>query len=53
MKYHIAAIGEVLFDVFPESRRPGGAPANVAVIAAALGLKTALISAKTEWHSRE
>lgn len=45
MKYHIAAIGEVLFDVFPEGRRPGGAPANVAVIAAALGLKTALISA--------
>lgn len=45
MKFDIAAVGEVLFDEFPEYKCPGGAAANVAVIGAATGLKTTLISA--------
>ena len=45
MKYQIIGLGELLFDELPDGKRPGGAPANVAVIASGLGLKTALISA--------
>lgn len=48
MKYDIAAIGEVLFDEFPQYKCPGGAAANVAVIGAETGLKTALVSAVGE-----
>ncbi|RMF98025.1 MAG: carbohydrate kinase, partial [Planctomycetota bacterium] len=33
----VIGLGEVLWDCFPESRRPGGAPANVAYHAAQLG----------------
>jgi fructokinase len=33
----IVAIGEALWDVFPDQRRPGGAPCNVAFHAAHLG----------------
>jgi len=35
--YTIAGIGELLWDVFPDEERPGGAPANMAYHANALG----------------
>ena len=41
----IVGLGEVLWDVFPDSEHFGGAPANVAIHAAALGAKASLISA--------
>lgn len=37
MGYLIVGLGEVLWDVFPDENRLGGAPANVAYHAAALG----------------
>lgn len=40
----IAAVGEVLWDVFPDGPRFGGAPANVACHAAALGAPVAIVS---------
>jgi len=40
----VAAIGEVLWDVFPDGRRLGGAPANVACHLARLGRPVALVS---------
>jgi fructokinase len=40
----IVSVGEVLWDVFPQGLRLGGAPANVAVHAAAMGAKTVLLS---------
>jgi len=41
----LVAVGEVLWDVFPDSVRLGGAPLNFAVHAARLGLNPILISA--------
>ncbi len=41
----VAAIGEVLWDVYPDAARFGGAPANFACHAAALGADVPLISA--------
>ncbi len=41
----LVAAGEWLWDELPEGRRAGGAPANLAVHAAALGVSSALISA--------
>lgn len=41
----LAAIGEVLWDVYPDAARFGGAPANFACHAAALGADAVLISA--------
>jgi len=41
----IAAIGEVLWDVYPDAARFGGAPANFACHASALGADAVLISA--------
>jgi fructokinase len=35
----VIGLGELLWDVFPDSRRPGGAPANVAFHAGQLGLE--------------
>ncbi len=35
----VVGIGELLWDCFPDSRRPGGAPANVAFHATQLGLR--------------
>jgi fructokinase len=43
-RFTIAALGEVLWDVFPEGPRFGGAPANVACHAAALGADAFLVS---------
>ncbi|MBB72884.1 MAG: carbohydrate kinase [Planctomycetaceae bacterium] len=40
----IASLGEILWDVFPHGRRFGGAPANFACHAAALGAKVFLVS---------
>jgi fructokinase len=41
----IVGIGEVLWDVFPDGEHLGGAPANVAIHAAALGANSQMISA--------
>ena len=40
----VVAIGAVLWDVFPDGERLGGAPANFAVHAAALGVRSAMVS---------
>ena len=40
----IVAIGEALWDVFPDGRRPGGAPCNVAFHAACLGDRGVIIT---------
>lgn len=45
MKPVIVGIGEALWDVFPDAEHFGGAPANVAMHAAALGAEAYLISA--------
>ncbi len=44
MTYSIVAIGEVLWDVFPDERRPGGAPSNVTYHATQLGDHGAIIT---------
>lgn len=41
----VIGLGEVLWDVFPDSRRPGGAPANVAFQAGQLGNRGLVLSA--------
>jgi fructokinase len=40
----VIGLGEVLWDVFPDSRRPGGAPANVAFQANQLGCRGLIVS---------
>lgn len=40
----LLGLGEVLWDCFPDQRRPGGAPANVAYHATQLGLRGAVAS---------
>jgi fructokinase len=40
----IVAIGETLWDLFPDAAVWGGAPGNVACHAAGLGVATAIIS---------
>lgn len=40
----VVAIGEALWDVFPDRRRPGGAPCNVAFHAARLGDHAAIVT---------
>jgi fructokinase len=44
----VAAIGEVLWDMYPDAARFGGAPANFACHAAALGADAPLVSAVGE-----
>ncbi len=44
MKYKIVAIGEVLWDLLPEGKQLGGAPANFTYHAHALGADARLIS---------
>lgn len=41
----VIGLGEVLWDVFPDSKRPGGAPANVAFQAGQLGCHGLVLSA--------
>ena len=41
---YVVAIGAVLWDVFPDGERLGGAPANFAVHAAALGVRSTMVS---------
>ncbi len=40
----VIGLGELLWDCFPDSRRPGGAPANVAFHAAQLGAEALVVS---------
>lgn len=40
----VLAIGEILWDVYPDAERLGGAPLNVAVHAARLGHESAIVS---------
>jgi fructokinase len=40
----VVGLGELLWDVFPDSRRPGGAPANVAFQAEQLGCRGVVCS---------
>ncbi len=40
----IVAVGEALWDVFPDGRRPGGAPCNVAFHAARLGDRGVIVT---------
>ena len=42
---HLGSIGEVLWDLFPDGARFGGAPANFACHAALLGGKVSMVSA--------
>ena len=42
--FAVVSLGEVLWDVFPDGPRFGGAPANVACHAAALGARAAMVS---------
>lgn len=42
--HKIACFGEALWDVFPDKRKPGGAPMNVAMRIASLGGDVSLIS---------
>lgn len=44
MSKKIACFGEVLFDVFPTHRKIGGAPLNVGLRMASLGIETQIIS---------
>ena len=48
MKRYIVGLGEALWDVLPEGRKLGGAPANFAYHAAQFGLDTIAISALGE-----
>ena len=43
--YTVCGIGEVLWDVFPDGKRLGGAPANFAYQALCLGCQSSIISA--------
>lgn len=45
LKPSIVSLGEVLWDLFPEGARFGGAPANFACHAAALGADVSIVSA--------
>ena len=40
----IVGVGELLWDVYPDARRPGGAPANVVAHAARLGARSGLVT---------
>jgi len=42
--FQITGIGEILWDIFPEGKRFGGAPANFACQAQALGTNTHMVS---------
>ncbi len=44
-EHAILSLGEVLWDLFPEAERFGGAPANFACHAAILGAKVSMVSA--------
>lgn len=43
-KISVVCFGEVLFDVFPTHKKIGGAPLNVAIRLASLGIKSQIIS---------
>ena len=43
-KYRIAGLGEVLWDIFPEEKKIGGAPANFTAHAQQLGAQSFILS---------
>ncbi len=43
-KVSVLCFGEVLYDMFPQGKQPGGAPMNVAVHLANYGVKSAVLS---------
>jgi len=43
-KHFIVGLGELLWDIYPDQRRPGGAPANVAAHTARLGGRSAVVT---------
>ncbi len=47
---HIVGLGEILWDIYPDKKCLGGAPANVAIHARRLGAETSIISAIGEDH---
>ena len=44
MSKKVICFGEVLWDIFPEGEKIGGAPLNVALRLKALGISTAIVS---------
>lgn len=44
-KFSVAGVGELLWDMLPGGRQPGGAPANFAYHAGALGARAMVVSA--------
>ncbi len=44
MRFKVVGIGEILWDLLPDGRQMGGAPANFACHAAALGAEASLVS---------
>jgi fructokinase len=44
MPFHVVGVGELLWDLLPNGRQLGGAPANFAYHAAALGAQATLVS---------
>ncbi len=44
MKKTVVGLGEILWDIFPDYRRPGGAPANVTYHASVLGNNGKIVS---------
>ncbi len=48
MKRYIVGLGEALWDVLPEGKKIGGAPANFAYHAAQFGMDTLAVSALGE-----
>lgn len=44
MSKSIVAVGEALWDIFPDERHPGGAPTNVAFHAARLGNRSSIVT---------
>ena len=45
MKHTVAGMGEVLWDVLPDGKKPGGAPANFAYHVSQFGLESKVVSA--------
>ena len=43
-KYKVAGLGEILWDLLPEGKKLGGAPANFAYHAQTLGAKSYVVS---------
>ena len=44
LQYKVVCFGEILWDILPDRKMPGGAPMNVAYHLNQLGVPTAMIS---------